>query len=172
MLSDKKQKDYQLLLTSRITKFRDEHGDLKCDKCGEYKDVSLYEWQKDRPSPRKTCKLCRSRVPKTEEQLKKKSKYKRKLYASRRDHYRMVWEKSKYGVHKGEFNYNHCAICGNLDRLHIDHCHKTGNVRGLLCSNCNIGIGNMQDNIDILKVAIEYLKNPPVLDRPHFQIKR
>lgn len=159
-------------MISRTTKFRDDHGDLKCNKCGEYKDVSSYEWQKDRPKPRSTCQLCRSRVPKTDSQLKKKSEYKKKLYASNKKHYRMVWEKRVYGVCKEDFKYNYCAICGITERLHIDHCHNSGDVRGLLCSNCNLGIGNLKDNIKILKNAILYLENPPRLDKPHFQVNR
>lgn len=54
-----------------------------------------------------------------------------------------------------------CAVCGGLatggKRLVVDHCHITGKIRGLLCGNCNIGIGNMQDNVDILAQAIIYL---------------
>lgn len=58
---------------------------------------------------------------------------------------------------------NLCAICGNppdgrWGRLNIDHCHKTGKVRGLLCVNCNLGIGNLQDCITNLLRAIKYLK--------------
>lgn len=54
-----------------------------------------------------------------------------------------------------------CAICGKkmLGRFcHIDHCHKTGKVRGLLCHHCNAGIGNLFDDIAILEKAIKYLK--------------
>ena len=51
-----------------------------------------------------------------------------------------------------------CAICKRADvDLHIDHNHKTSAVRGLLCPPCNWGIGHLQDNIDILRSAIEYL---------------
>lgn len=63
---------------------------------------------------------------------------------------------------------NECAICGKTgtifqkghskaNSLCIDHNHKTKKVRGLLCSNCNIGIGNLKDDVDILKKAINYL---------------
>lgn len=57
-----------------------------------------------------------------------------------------------------------CAICNQKEMnkkyrtLSVDHCHKTGKVRGLLCSNCNLGIGNMKDNINNLKNAINYLE--------------
>lgn len=54
-----------------------------------------------------------------------------------------------------------CAICRTLPNsmgLAIDHNHKTGKVRGLLCGRCNPGIGMFQDNIELLKSAIEYLE--------------
>lgn len=53
----------------------------------------------------------------------------------------------------------HCKICGaKKSLLYVDHCHKTGKVRGLLCSNCNTGIGQLQDNVEILRSAITYLE--------------
>lgn len=57
---------------------------------------------------------------------------------------------------------NCCMICGksfNEVLLNIDHDHKTGKVRGLLCSKCNIGLGNFRDNITLLKNAIVYLED-------------
>ena len=57
-----------------------------------------------------------------------------------------------------------CAICGSEigdslgNRLYVDHNHKTGKVRGLLCSECNFGIGKFKDNISILKKAVKYLE--------------
>lgn len=54
-----------------------------------------------------------------------------------------------------------CAICrkANSDgRLFaVDHDHKTQEVRGLLCGNCNRGIGNLHDSIEVLQAAISYL---------------
>lgn len=57
-----------------------------------------------------------------------------------------------------------CAICGTDDTggrkaFHVDHCHDTGKVRGLLCGNCNSGIGNLRDDVGLLRRAIDYLES-------------
>ena len=63
-----------------------------------------------------------------------------------------------------------CAICNKKNKmkkskkdayqLSVDHNHDTGEIRGLLCMNCNFGIGNFKDSIEILKEAIKYLERP------------
>lgn len=52
-----------------------------------------------------------------------------------------------------------CAICNKIPTrtLHVDHNHKTGKVRGLLCSGCNTGIGSLKESIEFLNQAIKYL---------------
>ena len=55
-----------------------------------------------------------------------------------------------------------CAICGTntiRGRFAIDHCHTTGKVRGLLCFDCNTGIGKLKDDPSLLLTAYNYLKN-------------
>lgn len=42
--------------------------------------------------------------------------------------------------------------------MHIDHCHATGKIRGVLCSNCNMSIGGFKESISSLEKAIKYLK--------------
>lgn len=59
-----------------------------------------------------------------------------------------------------------CAICGTLEtelnkRLSVDHCHTTNEIRGLLCTNCNIGLGMFKDNPELLDHAQRYLRLPP-----------
>jgi hypothetical protein len=83
--------------------------------------------------------------------------------------------KSTYGLTKDEYNKilsqqnGVCAIClkaetcisknGNPHRLAVDHDHSTGKVRGLLCKNCNTGLGMFFDSADLLRMAENYLRN-------------
>lgn len=56
---------------------------------------------------------------------------------------------------------NSCALCFEVfgaERPHIDHDHKSGEVRGLLCRRCNQGLGQLQDDPAILARAIEYVR--------------
>jgi len=52
---------------------------------------------------------------------------------------------------------NLCAICSDPNPSDLDHCHKTGKVRWLLCSNCNRGLGGFQDNSQLLRKAADLL---------------
>lgn len=56
-----------------------------------------------------------------------------------------------------------CKICKKSQktsskRLAVDHCHQSNKIRGLLCSNCNRGLGMFQDNLEILETAKAYLE--------------
>jgi uncharacterized protein YlaI len=85
--------------------------------------------------------------------------------------------KSLYGISEKQYEqlfhmHKKCGICGTapsqidkrtgkVKRLAIDHNHKTGIIRGLLCTRCNLGIGNFRaDNgVDLFVKAIKYIKN-------------
>lgn len=76
----------------------------------------------------------------------------------------------RYGVTKDQFvqllekQNGQCAICGGsmttvrFKRPSVDHCHKTGKVRGLLCHGCNTGIGMMKESPIRMRAAAEYLE--------------
>lgn len=53
-----------------------------------------------------------------------------------------------------------CALCRRAyaRTLHVDHCHETGDVRGLLCNNCNTGIGLFEESIVLFRAATAYLE--------------
>ncbi len=57
---------------------------------------------------------------------------------------------------------NNCEICGkefdrSIKEPHVDHCHETNEVRGIVCRNCNQMLGGARDNIETLRKAIDYL---------------
>ncbi|MDP9437502.1 MAG: endonuclease VII domain-containing protein [Actinomycetota bacterium] len=56
-----------------------------------------------------------------------------------------------------------CAVCmlplpENTMEIHVDHCHGTNRVRGILCRGCNMGLGGFRESVDALSYAIEYLR--------------
>lgn len=55
-----------------------------------------------------------------------------------------------------------CIICESTEDLVLDHCHITTNFRGILCRNCNSGLGNFKDNIKLLIKAIQYLEDKTI----------
>jgi hypothetical protein len=130
----------------------------------------------------RTCITCRKLLSDekyTASELNKKwrtCKDCKKIYTEKRKIYqkniRLI---SEYGITIDDYNLmlleqNHvCCICKKHENiihyktkmpkeLSVDHCHSTGKVRGLLCSKCNIVIGNALDDISILESAILYLK--------------
>jgi hypothetical protein len=76
-----------------------------------------------------------------------------------------IGREHRYGITQEEFDQlmveqdGACAICVNPFILapHVDHCHATGSVRGLLCTNCNTGLGKFRDSVENLQRAIAYL---------------
>ena len=82
--------------------------------------------------------------------------------------------KHTYGITLEEFDAlveaqgNRCKICGEhetrwnnkskrVQDLSIDHDHATGIIRGLLCNACNVGLGQFQDDPELLQKALDYL---------------
>jgi hypothetical protein len=104
---------------------------MYCTNCGAVDNTTK--------SGRKACARCQS--------LKRR-------YGISFDDYKSLLEKQDY----------RCAICKTEDMktartewFAVDHCHESGKVRGLLCNNCNRGVGLLQDSVEILENAINYL---------------
>jgi hypothetical protein len=76
--------------------------------------------------------------------------------------------KHRYGMARSDFDSlmhqqrGLCAICGVEPASHVDHDHGTGKVRGLLCFNCNGGLGQFKDDPMRLALAISYLQRLPM----------
>lgn len=134
-----------------------------CSRCKiEKNEEEFYKNKTTRDGLCCECKACRSRISK--EFFVKY--YLKKPYNYEEDKNRKL--KYTYGISLEiykellESQNGKCAICGTNSTgkrfaFHVDHDHKTGKVRGLLCSNCNSGIGNLRDDISLLEKAIEYL---------------
>ena len=108
-----------------------------CAKCYDSKPLSEYS-----PGQRKGNGKCRKCM-----RLKDgKERHRYNTYGLWSSNYEALLE-SQGGV---------CAICGEPPTV-VDHDHKTGKVRGLLCSGCNLALGHMKDNAGALRAAADYL---------------
>lgn len=132
-----------------------------CTKCGELKTLSEYSHKRAKGRPpglQPRCKVCAAQDTR-EWNIKNK--------ASARNRYLLY----KYGITEVQYlemlakQQNCCAICGTqfsdvwgADAPVVDHCHATGNVRGLLCNECNRGLGYFHDNPEALTNAASYIK--------------
>jgi hypothetical protein len=93
----------------------------------------------------------------------------KEYYHNNKDSVKNSYLKTNYGITLEDYNFllekqnEKCKICNNEcptgKSLAVDHNHETGKVRGLLCKNCNIGLGMFFDNIDFLESAVLYLKS-------------
>lgn len=132
-----------------------------CNRCQNFKQIEDFARGKDKSGGRQTfCLVC------TRE---KGAAYRKANPESmNRNHL-----KRSYGIDREEYEQmaeaqNHrCAICGEPEKLSrngktyrfcVDHDHETGAVRELLCSSCNGAIGNLKDDVNLLKSAITYLE--------------
>ena len=118
-----------------------EQGLKECHKCHKIK-LELLEFSVSKG----TCKQCRN---------------------GQRDKRRNQQYQNKYGITLSQYDMmialqeDRCGICGDLvarQNFAVDHDHATNRVRGLLCSQCNLGLGNFRDRPDILRSAILYLE--------------
>ena len=80
--------------------------------------------------------------------------------------------RKRYGITAADYDRMYaqqggeCLACGDAEadgygsgsRLHVDHCHETGTVRGLLCQRCNLLIGHADECVERLRSAVEYLE--------------
>ena len=130
----------------------------KCRKCNKEKSLSCFGKVKARKNKEHSwCKECCA--ANVRERYKKDPSCWRNAYLKNNFSISEVEYSVLFDAQKGV-----CAICFESDqsgrRLAVDHDHKTGAVRGLLCSQCNIGLGNFKDDARRLEKALVYLNSP------------
>lgn len=133
--------------------------------CIDCKNNRLREWRKNNKD--KTKEYSRKyAISHPDRSHGKYYKERKRIYtATHKEERRNYTYKRLYGISLEDYQKLYeaqngaCLICENKEeRLYVDHCHKEGIVRGLLCRNCNTGIGMLGDNILTLEKAINYLK--------------
>ena len=122
----------------------------QCSICKEIKSFQLFM-----PQDHKRRYMCRSCF-----NLKKNSRpgLKNQQFRKRLKNTYKISEEEYFSILENQ--KNKCAICDKdiSEKRHLDHCHITGEVRGLLCPKCNWGLGKFKDDKTLIEKAIKYLE--------------
>lgn len=133
--------------------------DKICGTCKETKPVERFA--KKRGGLSSKCKDCHNAYQKEYwQKTEAYDKHKERMRENKRANRAKV-NSAKYGITEEEYlegMKKPCDICSIKTAAVVDHCHKTGAVRGFLCSGCNTGIGLLGDTLDRVKLAIVYLE--------------
>lgn len=134
-----------------------DHFYRQCKVCGTTKLVrEFYRRSKSPTGYQSTCKKCSNAAT----NRARTKRYKNSEVARDLDKARNRCR--KYGITLDEYytlkETAECEVCKRPDKLVIDHDHKTGQVRGLLCQNHNMGIGLFNESIEHMQSAIQYLQ--------------
>lgn len=128
----------------------------RCTGCHNELELSAFNRDRTKPDGRSCkCRDCLNALA---------GDYRPRQDRVRRTHKRV---QKLYGITGAQFDTllvtqeGRCASCsrvmaGERDAC-VDHCHETGEVRGLLCTNCNLLLGHAKDSLDILRAAQDYL---------------
>lgn len=154
----------------KIKKFDTDGVLLKvCTKCKQEKPLHFFGNQKTNTSTGKLpqCKTCTSQYKKDnrETRLQKNREYNLKNKDKVKKYRRLSLLRRLYKLTEQDYDNmllsqnNRCKICNTIPEkiFHVDHCHTTGKVRGLLCEFCNRGLGQFRDNVNIMNKAIDYI---------------
>lgn len=137
-----------------------------CTKCDILKPFSEFLKDKDcKFGLMAHCKDCKGNY--THEHSIKYKTRRHELYLKNKDGFKNNNLINKFGITLDKYNQmveaqnGVCAICGKEEinkALAVDHNHKTGEVRGLLCGKCNKALGFLDENIQSFRIAINYLQ--------------
>lgn len=146
-----------------------------CHRCCEVLPLSMfqtYTHSDGEKRTRRTCRLCRNTQARESEAKKREAPDHQEYLQQRRFQANYSRINSQYSLSKTEYEQmlkdqcGLCAICGNQEsrtrngktlRLCIDHNAETGQIRGLLCSTCNVAIGMLGHDPVLVSAAVQYL---------------
>jgi hypothetical protein len=147
------------------------HDTKQCSKCQLEKHFSAFHKNTRKPDGHSDqCKSCRKNYYSLPQVKRQGNLNRQKNYSSIK---RKAQQLRKYGLSLADYDAmlekqgNGCAICGRQltdpdgRKLAVDHCHKTKVVRGILCCNCNNGLGRFNDDPVLLFRAAVYLSDHP-----------
>lgn len=143
-----------------------------CTKCGELKEFTDFSVDRAQKTGRRpSCKPCnRARFKAYYAENRDAVRAKNARWAEANpEYYRAKARRPRYeaiGITDDDYvrmwmaQEGRCAICGTEpeQRLAVDHCHRTGRIRGLLCGRCNVALGGFKDNERLLEAALAYLR--------------
>lgn len=130
----------------------------KCNKCGKMLPVTDFFIKKDKDNKHwrfnSPCKKCGYAYTKTHRRAYQRDYHLKRNFALPLEEYEQKMSEQNHA----------CVICGIQQKdapkaFAVDHDHSTGNIRALLCINCNSGLGFFKDSIHNLEKAIEYLEH-------------
>jgi len=147
--------------------------DKTCTKC--FRSQPNTEYYKDKSKKDGHCSSCKSCLYIYSQTTERKAAVNRQSKRWRKNNPEKSAQsvtnanlRYKYGISLDEYDVMYktckglCEICNKEEgagkRLAVDHCHETGEVRGLLCFACNTSLGKFNDSISTLEKAIKYLK--------------
>lgn len=146
-----------------------------CTHCKKEKGIEMFFKDKQKKSGYSpVCKECKTQNNKkwAKNNPEKVTLVKDKWLSNNKEYRQIISLRShlkrKYGLTIEQYEFlvekqnGVCAICKKEDtigRLSVDHCHKTGKIRGLLCRNCNSMLGLAKESSILLRAGIDYLKS-------------
>lgn len=147
----------------------------KCPACGDTKSWAEFPTRGgnrgDEPASR--CKACWAKQQR-ENRIRLRGQYRDwppEKQARHNYFVRNAAYKKRFGISIADYDRmlaaqgGGCGICGSthpknphIKNFHVDHCHATNKVRGILCTQCNTTLGQMEERPDLLRKAAEYLE--------------